>query len=43
MAIKADIISVEKSEFIQECKFRHSLNSAISTSEACLESALYGF
>ena len=29
MRVKTHTISVEKSEFVQECKFRHSLNSAI--------------
>lgn len=31
VAVKTHTISVEKSKFIEECKFRHSSNSAIST------------
>jgi hypothetical protein len=30
MPMKAHTISVEKSKIVEECKFRHSLNSAIS-------------
>jgi hypothetical protein len=32
MRVKTHTISVEKSEFVEECKFRHSLNSAIRAS-----------
>jgi hypothetical protein len=30
VAVKTHTISVEKSEFVEECKFRHCLNSAIT-------------